>query len=133
MKLSEALETRKIAYKGSRKDYTIHDSSPNVLIIDKDYNVDGNGNSVLGFNLNYLDDMDAKAKKKLIQKVNKLDNEVLNLSDLKAFLRSILKIGDYKDLTKEQRIKRYREIIKEFPELKKAIRRYKHDAIIGGI
>lgn len=133
MKLSEALEARKIKYKGTRPDYEIHDSSPNVLILDKDYNVDGNGKSVLGFNLNYLDSLDAKAKKKLIQKVSQLDNKILDLGALKAWLRAVLNVGDYDDLTKDQRIKRYQEIVRQFPELKKAIRRYKYDGIQGRV
>jgi hypothetical protein len=131
MKLREALETRKIKYKGSRETYKIHDPNPNVLILDKDYSYDGNGKSVLGFNLNYLDGLNEKDKNSLLQRVNKLDNEVLDIKGLKSWLRSIFKVGDYEDISKDKKILRYKELVKKFPELKKAIRRYKYVAIEG--
>ena len=133
MKLSEALETRKIGYEGSRPDYQIHDYTPNVLTIDKAYNVDGNGNSVLGFNLNYLDKLSAKEKKQLIKRVNELDNKILNIGAIKGWLKILFNRGDYEGLTTDKKIERYQEIVKKFPELKKIIRRYKHSAITKGI
>lgn len=126
--LLEALEIKKIKYSGTRKNYKIHDPNPNVLIIDKDYNVDGHGESVLGINLNYLDKLSKADKKNLIRDVNKLDNSILKISGIKAWLRSIFSIGDY-DLSTDEKIKRYKELIKKFPILKKVIRRYKYDGI----
>lgn len=129
MKLEEALEIRDIKYSGSRKKYKINDPNPSVLIIDKDYNVDGNGNSILGINLNYLDKLGKADKKELLRDINKLDNKILNITGIKAWLRSKFGRGDYDDLTTDERIKRYKTIIGKFPILKKAIRRYKHEAI----
>lgn len=129
MKLSEALEVQTIRYEGSRPDYEINDPNPTMLIIDKDYNVDGNGKSILAFNLNYLDTMAQRDKRRLVTKINRVDNRVLGIGPIKAWLRSIFNTGDYQDLSKEERIKRYKKIVDEFPELKKIIRRYKYSAI----
>lgn len=131
MTLNEALEMRKLSYEGSRADYEIHDHEPNVLILDKDYNVDGNGRSVLGFNLNYLDNLSAKQKRNLLRQINKLDNKILDIKGLKSWLKTIFNKGDY-ELSKDKRIERYKKIVAEFPELKKAIRRYKYSAIAKG-
>lgn len=133
MKLSEALTTQKITYTGTRDNYTIHDPNPTMLIIDKNYNVDGNGNSVLAFNLDYLDTIPELDKNNLVRKINKLDNKILGIGPVKAWLRSIFNTGDYKNLSKDEKIKRYNKIIKEFPELKKIIRRYKYKGIQGEI
>ncbi|MFX1590513.1 MAG: hypothetical protein ACFFC1_20455 [Promethearchaeota archaeon] len=127
-KLEEALEIKNFKYSGTREKYKIHDPKPNVLIIDKDYNVDGHGNSILGINLNYLDNLSKSEKRKLIRDVNKLDNSILNIKGIKAWLRSIFSYGDY-DLSTDEKIDRYKKLIKEFPILKKAIRRYKHKGI----
>jgi len=124
--LKEALEVRNIKYSGTRKKYKINDPNPNILIIDKNYNVDGKGNSILGINLNYLNKSE---KRGLLRDVNKLDNTILNIKGIKAWLRSIFGLGDYDNLTTDVRIKRYKKIIKKFPILKKAIRRYKHDGV----
>jgi hypothetical protein len=133
MKLSEALEVKKAIYTGTRPDYNIHDPQPTMLIIDKDYNVDGNGKSVLAFNLNYLDNMPDGEKQSLISKVNKVDNKILGIGPIKAWLKSIFSTGDYKNLSKKEKIKRYKEITRKFPELKKIIRRYKYTGIQGDI
>lgn len=133
MKLSEALEVQTARYEGSRPSYDINDPNPTMLIIDKNYNVDGNGKSVLAFNLNYLDSMGQKDKRRLITKVNNVDNKVLGIGPIKAWLRSIFNTGDYQNLSKDERIKRYKKIVSEFPELKKIIRRYKHSAIASKI
>jgi len=133
MKLSEALEIQSAVYTGTRENYTINDPHPTMLIIDKNYNVDENGKSVLAFNLNYLDTLPELEKNNLVRKVNKVDNKVLGIGPIKAWLRSIFNTGDYKKLSKSQKIKRYNKIIKEFPELKKIIRRYKYKGIEGEI
>jgi hypothetical protein len=127
-KVNEALEVKKIKYKGTRKNYDIHDPNPNILIIDKKYNVDGNGVSILGLNLNYLEKLTKKDKKTLIRDVNKLDNSILGIKGIKAWLRSIFNKGDY-DLTTDQKIKRYKNLVDEYPILKKIIRRYKYEGI----
>lgn len=133
MKLSEALEVQTFPYESTRDGYNIHDPTPSVLIIDKNYNVDRNGKSVLGFNLNYLDNLTRKQKEELVNKINKVDNKVLNIGAVKAWLRSIFNIGDYERISVEKRIKRYNKIVKEFPELKRIIRRYKMNGIKGKI
>lgn len=126
----ESLEVKNISYKGTRKNYTVNDENPNILIIDKDYNVDGHGKSILAINLNYLDSINKKQKKKLINDINVLDNKILNIKGVKAWIRrKVLKKGDY-NLSKKDKIKRYKKIISEFPILKKAIRRYKYEGII---
>jgi len=129
MKLEEALQIKKLGYKGTRPEYEIHDSKPKVLILDKNYNVDSHGNSVLGFNLNYLDELGKKDKVSLVKKINNLDNKILNIKGVKAWLRRMFNYGDYEGLSIEKKIERYKRIIKEFPELKKIIRRYKYSGI----
>lgn len=133
MNLQEALEVREIHYKGSRRNYDVNDPTPNVLILDKTYNVDGRGKSVLGFNLNYLEDMDQKELRKLISKVNKEDEKVIGIGPLRTWLRTMLNTGNYKGLSEEERKKRYKRLVRKFPELRKIIRRYKYDAITAGI
>lgn len=133
MTLQEALEVREIHYKGSRTNYDINDPSPNVLILDKSYNVDGHGKSVLGFNLNYLENMDSSDLRNLIGKVNKVDEKVVGIGPLRTWLRTMLNTGNYKGLSEEERKKRYKRLVKKFPELKNIIRRYKYDAITRGI
>jgi hypothetical protein len=132
MKLSEAMEVQTFGYGGTRPDYEINDNHPSVLIIDKDYNIDGNGKSVLGFNLNYLDSMSQKEKRRLVSKVNKVDNKIQDLNAIKSWLRSILNAGDY-EISGAKKLKRYKEVVKKFPELKKAIRRYKYTGIEGRV
>lgn len=133
MKLLEALEVQNISYSSTRPNYTVNDPNPSILIIDKDYNVDGNGRSVLAFNLNYLDRIPQNDRRSLITKVNKIDNKVLGIGPIKAWLRSIFNSGDYGYLSKDEKIKRYENIIKELPELKKIIRRYKYPGIEGKV
>lgn len=128
MKLEEALKVKKIKYSGTRPEYDIHDKIPNVLVIDDHYNVDGNGDSILGINLNYLDEMPKKDLLTLLTQINQDDNKILGIGPLKAWLRSTFGYGDY-NLTKEQKINRYETIIKKYPMLKKAIRRYKYSGI----
>jgi len=132
MNLDEALQLKKLVYKGTRPEYEIHDGNPNVLILDDDYKYDGHGRSVLGFNLNYLDELSASDKRKLVRSVNKVDNKILDIKGVKAWIRQMLNRGDYKGFSKDKKIERYKKIIKEFPELKKVIRRYKYDGISGG-
>lgn len=133
MTLQEALEVRDIIYKGTRPGYTINDPEPNVLILDKSYNVDGNGRSILGFNLNYLEDLDKKEIQALIAKVNKEDAKVIGIGPLKTWLRTLLNTGNYRGLSDDERKERYKRLVKKFPELKRIIRRYKYDGITAGI
>lgn len=133
MTLQEALEVRELIYRGTRPRYEINDPSPNVLILDKSYNVDGNGRSVLGFNINYLDDLDKKELTTLVAKVNKEDAKVVGIGPLKTWLRTLMNIGNYRGLSDDERKKRYKLLVKKFPELKKIIRRYKYDGITAGI
>lgn len=132
MNLVEALQLKKLAYNGTRKEYDIHDSNPNVLILDNDYKYDGKGRSILGFNLNYLDKLSEADKRKLVRSINKLDNKVLDIKGVKAWIRHRFNKGDYKGLSTDKKIERYKKLIKEFPELKKVIRRYKYEGITGG-
>jgi len=132
MKLDEALQLKKLAYTGTRKGYDIHDDNPNVLILDDDYKHDGNGRSILGFNLNYLDELSASDKRKLVRSINGVDNKVLDIKGVKAWIRHRFNKGDYEGLSKNKKIERYKKLVKEFPELKKVIRRYKYDGISGG-
>lgn len=129
MKLDEALRVDKIGYKGTRPWYSIHDDNPNVLVLDDDYDVDGKGRSILGFNLNYLDNLKAADRRNLIKRVNKLDNKILDVKGVKAFVKRVFNKGDYKGLSVEKKKERYEELIKKFPELKKTIRRYKYDGV----
>jgi len=129
MVLYEALQLKKLSYSGTRENYTIHDDNPSVLVLDNDYNVDLNGKSLLGFNINYLDNLSTVEKQKLIRRVSSADNKVLDFKGVKAWLKMKFNKGDYKGLSKNQKIKRYKEIVKKFPELKKVIRRYKYTGI----
>lgn len=129
MRLDEALEHKKIVYNGSRLTYKIHDHNPNIIILDPDYSYDSHGKSVLGFNTNYLNTLTEKQKKQLIAKINKIDAKVINMSAIKTWLRTLFNRGDYEDITVDKKIERYRKMVKNFPELKKVIRRYKYSAI----
>src|SRR5271157_1786760 len=108
MKLEEALEHKKINYKGSRIEYIIHDKNPNILMLDVKYKDD----SILGFNLNYLDQLTEKQKKQLIAKVNKIDATVINMGAIKTWLRTLFNRGDYDGLTVDKKIERYRKMAK---------------------
>jgi hypothetical protein len=129
MRLDEALKLRKISYTGTRDDYTISDSDPNILVLDPDYKHDEHGRSILAFNFNYLDSLSRSEKKKFKWRVNKVDGKLLDDNNLKTWVKDKLNIGDYEDLSKEEKIKRYKKLIREFPELKKIIRRYKYSGI----
>jgi hypothetical protein len=129
MKLNEAMQIKGFEYKGTRPHYKIHDKHPNVLVLDYQYNVDGHGRSIMGFNLNYLDDLTKKEKQKLIKQVQKKDNKILDIGAIKAWLRAMFNEGDYEDLSDDKKKERYTELIKEFPLLKKIIRRYKYDGV----
>jgi hypothetical protein len=129
MELDEALKLQKISYSGTRKDYDIHDGSPNILVLDPDYKHDGNGRSILAFNLNYLDSLSAGEKRALKERINKADGKLLGDNKLKTWLKDKLNKGDYDKLSKEDKIQRYKMIVKKFPELKKIIRRYKYSGV----
>lgn len=115
MTLQEALKTQKIRYSGTRDNYKINDDNPYILIIDPKYKED----SILAINLHYLDE---DSLKRLLTKIQKFDDKIVGVGLVKAFLT---KHSGIYNLKKEKKIERYKKLIKEFPELRKAIRRYK--------
>ena len=125
MNLIEALKLRKISYLGTRKNYNIHDNNPNILVLDPDYKND----SWLAFNFNYLDNLSSSEKRSLKARINKLDGKIVGDNKLKSFIKDKLNRGDYKKLSKSDKINRYKTLVKKFPELKKIIRRYKNSGI----
>ena len=58
--LTESFKRMRLKYSGTRPEYKIKDPNPYVLVIDDDYDVDGNGKSILGINLNYVNSDKAK-------------------------------------------------------------------------
>lgn len=98
MQLNEKLKTKSFSYTGSRKEYTIHDPAPSVVVLDNNYKDD----SILGWNLNYY----KGDKKALRQEINKAIREV-------------------RFWEKRKKLKRYQLIKEQFPFLGKFIRRYK--------
>lgn len=121
--LTESLKRYKLNYKGTRKGYEIHDQNPYVLVIDEKYEHDGNGKSILGINLNYY----KGNVKKLIKDINKNDNKNgFRGFEIKTKLRK--KFSGEKDVTEwetEEKKRRYKSIVREFPQIAKYIRRYK--------
>jgi hypothetical protein len=122
--LTESFKRMRLKYSGTRPEYQVKDPNPYVLVIDDDYNVDGNGKSILGINLNYI-----KAdKKKLIDDVNKHDNAKgfrgFEWTSKVRFHMSRDKEGASRWIG-EQRKRRYKELVEAFPHLAKFIRRYK--------
>ena len=120
--LTESYPRYILTYKGTRPNYKIHDNKPYILALDQYYNPDGKGESILGINLNYYDGDVGK----LIRKINWFDNKTGYMGfegRLKA--KRFLKHDDVVEWEIDKRNKRYKALIKEFPELKKYIRRYK--------
>lgn len=122
--LNESFKRYRLKYNSTRPDYEINDTNPYVLSIDDDYNVDGHGKSILGINLNYY----KGDVNKLIDDINKLDNK----EGFRGFEGRVkLKKHFAKDKSKieewagNQRKKRYKTLIENFPYLGKFIRRYK--------
>lgn len=121
--LNESFPRYTLSYKGTRKDYEINDKNPYILAIDRKYNVDDNGESILGINLNYYNG----SVEKLIKKVNDADNEAgfrgfETKLNVKKFLNKNDKFDEYEE---NMRKKRYKNLIDNFPYLGKFIRRYK--------
>ena len=100
MKIIEALEIKDFIYTSTRNNYQVNDQNPSVMVINNEYDLDGNGVSILGFNLNYLT---KKQKEKTFK-------NTYNYST---------------PLTKDE----YISIIDRLPFLKRAIRRYKYNGI----
>ncbi|MFW6028772.1 MAG: hypothetical protein ACOCRO_00815 [Halanaerobiales bacterium] len=125
--LNESLPRLKLRYKGTRPDYKINDKNPYVMAIDRQYDVDGNGESILGINLNYYNG----DVKKLIKKINDSDNEAgFKGFDTKLKVKKFLnKKDDFSEYEESQRKKRYNNLISTFPYLGKFIRRYKKKGI----
>jgi hypothetical protein len=122
--LNESYKRYKLRYVGTRDDYEIHDKNPYVIVLDDDYNVDGNGKSILGINVNYYNG-DVKA---LIDEINKLDNA----GGFKSFeMKSMLKKSlardkdSVEDWIIDSKKKRYKNFKGEFPHILKYLRRYK--------
>jgi hypothetical protein len=122
--LQESFKRYKLSYKGTRPDYQIHDPNPYVLALDDNYNVDGNGKSILGINLNYYDG----DVKKLVNDVNTHDN-AKGFRGFDTLSRIRQALADDKDAQKQETVskrkQRYKTFIEEFPYLGKFIRRYK--------
>ena len=103
MRINEKLKRTDFRYAGSRKEYTIHDPTPDVMILDKNYK----GDSILGYNLNYY----------------KGDKD-----ELKTRVDRLLK-KEVKIFHKKKKLKRYQALKEQFPFLSRFIRRYKKSAI----
>ena len=121
-KLEESYPRYVLKYKSVRPGYKLQDTKPYVLALDQSYNTDGKGVSILGLNLNYHDgNVDD-----LIDQINKFDND----SGFRGFegklkFKKLLKKADVGEWETGKRKKRYDELIRQFPFLKKYIRRYK--------
>ena len=121
--LEESFKRYKLKYKGSRKDYEIHDPSPYILAVDEKYNYDGNGKSILGLNLNYFKgDLN-----KLIDDINKNDNKNgFRGFEIKTKLKKRFNKGkDISEWEIAEKKRRYKSLIEQFPYMAKFIRRYK--------
>ncbi len=120
--LNESYPRAILTYKGTREDYKINDNNPYIIMLDQSYNVDGNGESILGLNLNYFKGDVAD----LIKKINKFDNE----SGFRGFegklkVKKFLKQNDVEGWEEGKRKTRFNNLMSQFPYLKKYIRRYK--------
>lgn len=127
--LNESYSLAQIKYKGSRKDYKINDPQPLVLVLDNHYNVDGHGDSILGINLNYLDQ---ETMKKTVKEVNKIDNKAgFRWFDTKFKIKKYFSKdkSDVEEKEIEERKRRYKNFIDNFPYMGKFIRRYKYTAV----
>ena len=126
--LNESFRRYKLRYRGTRPDYEINDPNPYILAVDEKYNVDGNGMSVLGVNLNYYNgDVD-----KLIDDINKNDNKSgFRGFDMKVKLKKRFTKDDIQEWEVSERKRRYKELIENFPYLGKFIRRYKVNGPAG--
>jgi hypothetical protein len=121
--LNESFKRYKLKYIGTRDNYEINDSNPYILAIDEKYNVDGNGKSILGINLNYY----SGDVEKLIDDINKHDNEAgFRGFDVKKKLKKRFNKGkDISEWEASENKRRYKSLIKQFPYMAKYIRRYK--------
>ena len=119
--LNESYKRYTLSYKSVRPGYDLKDPKPYILALDQSYNVDGNGESILGLNLNYHDgNVDD-----LIDQINKFDNEAgFRGFEGKLKLKKIIK-KDTDEWETGKRKKRYEELIRQFPFLKNYVRRYK--------
>ncbi len=122
--LNESFKKYKLTYIGSRKDYKIHDPNPMVLAVDEKYDVDGNGESILGINLNYY----KGDKSKLIDDINKKDNEA-GFRNFEIMAKLKKQFNNEKDWEIEERKRRYSHLSTQFPHMMKFIRRYKLSGI----
>jgi len=124
--LNESFKRYKLKYKGTRPDYEIHDPSPYILAIDEKYNVDGNGMSVLGINLNYY----KGDIKKIIDEINTKDNKAgFRGFEMKSKVKKRLSKKDISEWETSERKRRYKNLIEQFPYMAKYIRRYKISGI----
>jgi hypothetical protein len=119
--INEAYSRYNINYEGTREDYQIHDDDPYIIALDKHYNVDGKGDSILAINLHYYEG----DVKKMINDINKFDDESGFFAyELKLKAKKLLGMNTKDEA--DMRIKRYQSLVARFPILKKFIRRYKY-------
>lgn len=122
--LQESYKRYHLTYKGTRDDYDIHDPQPYVVALDDNYDVDGNGRSILGVNINYYNgDL-----KKLINDINKNDNDAgfMGFEMVSKIKHKLSKNkNEVENWVISKRKERYNNFIKEFPYLGKFVRRYK--------
>lgn len=123
MRFEESFKRYAIRYKGTRPNYKINDPNPHVLAIDTSYNVDQNGESILGINLDYYNG----DVKKLVKQVDDADNEAgFRGFDTKLAVKKFLNKSDnFSEYEERKRKERYKNLINNFPYLGKFIRRYK--------
>lgn len=120
--LNESYPRYILQYKGTRKDYKVNDPKPYILALDQSYNLDGKGDSILALNLNYFDgNVDD-----MIDQINAFDNELgFRGFEGKLKFKQIMKHKDIEEWETSKRKKRFNELMKQFPFLKRYIRRYK--------
>lgn len=120
--LTESYPRYILRYKGTRKDYKIHDPKPYVLALDQSYNVDGKGESILGLNLNYFEGN----VEDIINQINAFDNELgFRGFEGKLKLKKFFRKKNVEEWETSKRKKRYDELMTQFPFLKQYVRRYK--------
>lgn len=125
--LNESFPRFKLSYRGTRDDYQINDKNPYVLALDTRYNVDDNGQSILGINLNYLNDVDD-----VVGAVNTVDNNNgFRGFEGKLRVKKLLDKENANNYEENKRKQRYEIFRKNFPQLLRYIRRYKNVGIVS--
>jgi len=123
--LNEALKKKGFGYVSIHHPrYIVNDDNPEVLILDKNYYKNKNGSAILAFNLHYLEELSDLSIKNVIRQIQRHDNSIVDIKGLKKFIKSVFNVGHYPSDT-ASKIKRYKQLVKRFPVLKKCIRHYK--------